>query len=159
MIRKAGCDDLCRIAEIYIFNNRINFYPVFKDETYSFGELQAVTLADNYFSKKEILQNISVYVSENGIIKGFIQMNGTEICKLYTEPVFQSEGIGGALLEHAVEEFNADYLWALEKNTRAISFYQRHGFSQTGERKLEEGTSEYLIKLERPSLPQELVMT
>ena len=32
---------------------------------------------------------------------------------------------------------------------RAIAFYQRHGFHKTGERKLEEGTSEYLIRMAR----------
>ena len=61
-------------------------------------------------------------------IKGFIQMNGAEICKLYVDTSFQSEGIGNELIEFAVRELYADNLWALEKNVRAISFYQRHGF-------------------------------
>lgn len=38
-IRKARADDLSRIAEIYVFNNRINFSPIFKDEGFLFGEL------------------------------------------------------------------------------------------------------------------------
>ncbi len=38
-IRKAMIDDLSRVAEIYVFNNRINFFPIFKDESFSFGEL------------------------------------------------------------------------------------------------------------------------
>ena len=78
-IRKAIIDDLSRIAEIYVFNNRINFFPIFKDESFSFGELQVVSLVDNYFKKDEIIKNI--YVFDNGLIKGFIQMDGTEICK------------------------------------------------------------------------------
>ena len=32
--------DLSRIAEIYVFNNRINYWPIFQDEQFSFGELQ-----------------------------------------------------------------------------------------------------------------------
>lgn len=40
-------------------------------------------------------------------------------------------------------------LWVLEKNTRAIDFYLSHGFLRTGERKLEEGTAEYVIRMER----------
>lgn len=51
-IRKAVIDDLSRIAEIYVFNNRINFFPIFKDESFSFGELQVVSLIDSYFKKK-----------------------------------------------------------------------------------------------------------
>lgn len=33
-IRKAIIDDLSRVAEIYVFNNRINFFPIFKDEVF-----------------------------------------------------------------------------------------------------------------------------
>ena len=55
-------------------------------------------------------------------------MNGAEICKLYVDTSFQSEGIGNELIEFAVRELYADNLWALEKNVRAISFYQREGF-------------------------------
>ncbi|MCX4270281.1 MAG: GNAT family N-acetyltransferase [Lachnospiraceae bacterium] len=146
-IRKAITDDLSRIAEIYVFNNRVNFFPIFKDESFSFGELQVVPLVNHYFKKDEIIRNL--YVFDNGLIKGFIQMNGTEICKLYVDTFFQSEKIGNELIEFAIKELHANNLWALEKNVRAISFYQRHGFHLTGQKKLEEDTTEYLVKLER----------
>lgn len=146
-IRKAERKDLSRIAEIFVFNNRINYFPIFEDENFSFGELQVISLADNYFGKEEILENI--YVFDDGIIRGFIQINGTEICKLYVDPCFQKNGIGNELIEFAVREFSADYLWALEKNTRAVSFYSRHGFLPTGQKQFEEGTTEYLIKLKK----------
>ena len=142
-IRKAAAGDLSRIAEIFVFNNRMNFYPIFKDEGFSFGKLQVVSLADAYF--KNIISNI--YVFDDGVVKGFIQINETEIVKLYVDTFFQSEGIGGSLMEYAVKEFHADHLWALERNTRAITFYQRHGFQLTDEKKFEEGTTEYLVKL------------
>lgn len=76
-------------------------------------------------------------------------MNETEICKLYVDTFFQSEGIGGKLLDFAVKELHADNLWALEKNVRAISFYQKHGFYLTGQKKFEEGTTEYLVEFKR----------
>lgn len=144
-IRKAKTEDLSRIAEIFVFNNRMNFFPIFKDEGFSFSELQVVPLIDNYFKKGEIINNICVF--DDGIIRGFIQMNETEICKLYVDTFFQSKGVGGRLMEYAIKELHGDHLWALEKNTRAIMFYQRHGFSLTGERKYEEGTTEYLVEL------------
>ena len=146
-VREAGIDDLSRVAEIYVFNNRMNYFPIFKDEEFSFGELQVVSVADRYFKRDEILKNI--YVFDNGLIKGFIQMNETEICKLYVDTFFQGQGIGSELIDFGITEFHARSLWALEKNVRAISFYQRHGFYLTGEKKLEEGTTEYLVKLER----------
>lgn len=76
-------------------------------------------------------------------------MNETEICKLYVDPFFQSNGIGNELIEFAIKEFHADNVWTLEKNKRAISFYQRHGFHLTGQKKFEEDTTEYLVELAR----------
>lgn len=63
-IRKAIIDDLSRVAEIYVFNNRMNFFPIFKDESFSFGELQVVSLVNNYFKKDEIIKNIYVFDNE-----------------------------------------------------------------------------------------------
>jgi len=48
-----------------------------------------------------------------------------------------------------IEKFDADHLWALEKNTRAIAFYNRHGFQWTGTKQLEADTIEYLLELRR----------
>ena len=71
-IRKAERKDLSRIAEIFVFNNRVNYFPIFQDEGFSFGELQVVPLIENYFQKEEILN--SIYVFEDGVIKGFIHL-------------------------------------------------------------------------------------
>lgn len=149
-IRKAKTNDLSRIAEIYVFNNRVNYFPIFKDEGFSFGELQVVSLVDNYFKKDEVIKN--TYVFDNGLIKGFIQMYEKEICKIYVDTFFQGKGIGKELINYGINKLHADNLWALEKNTRAISFYERHGFHLTGEKKFEEDTTEYIVKMEREVL-------
>ena len=146
MIRKAKKEDLSRIAEIFVFNNRINYFPIFQDAGYSFGELQVVSVIDRYFSRDEVLRDIYVY--DDGLVKGFLLLEGTEIGKLYVEPCFQSQHIGQALIRFATGR-GADLVWALEKNTRAIAFYARHGFRPTGEKKFEEGTTEYLVELRR----------
>ena len=146
MIRKAKKEDLSRIAEIFVFNNRINYFPIFQDAGYSFGELQVVSVIDRYFSRDEVLRDIYVY--DDGLVKGFLLLEGTEIGKLYVEPCFQSQHIGQALIRFAIDR-GADLVWALEKNTRAIAFYARHGFRPTGEKKFEDGTTEYLVELRR----------
>ena len=146
-IRKATKKDLSRIAEIYVFNNIMNYWPIFKDDGFSFGELQVVTMVDNYFGKDEILKNILVY--DDGLIKGFIEMKEREICKIYVDTFFQSKGIGKELMEYVINDYDANNLWALEKNEKAISFYIKHGFKLTGEKKFEEGTTEYLVHLTR----------
>jgi len=97
--------------------------------------------------RDEVLRRTFVY--DDGVVKGFVRMDGTEIKKLFVEPVLQGQGIGAKLLEYAVRHKGGYSLWALEKNTRAIAFYRRHGFCLTGEKKLEEDTTEYLVRMER----------
>lgn len=103
-------------------------------------------LVKAYADAPETLERTWVY--DDGAVKGFVRMNGNEIEKLFVEPVLQGNGIGAALLLYAVN-CGCDHLWALEKNTRAIRFYQRHGFSVTTDRIPEEDTTEFLIRLER----------
>jgi Acetyltransferases len=146
-IRKATHQDLSRIAEIYVYNNRKNYWPIFKDDKFSFKELQVVSLIDQYFGKKEVLEQIFVY--DDDIVKGFIEIKVTEIKKIYVDTFFQSQGIGENLIQYAVKEYGVNHLWALEKNKKAISFYERHGFLTTNEKQFEEGTTEYLIHLIR----------
>lgn len=144
MIRKAGKKDLARIAEIQVFNYRMYFYPIFKSDEYYFSELQVSSLMNDYETALD-----SLYVYDDGVVKGFIKIEDTYIARLFVEPVLQNAGIGTRLLEYAVKEHHADYLWALEKNTKALRFYEQNGFAATGEKKLEEGTAEYLVLLKR----------
>lgn len=145
-IRQATVRDLSRIAEILVFVKRINFLPIFKDEEYSFGELQVLTVADAYASP-DILKHIWVY--DDGIVKGLIHIEEEEIKELYVDCFFQNQGVGAALIEFAKNEFPVRFLWAIEKNVNAIRFYERHGFFKTETKKFEEGTTEYLVLLER----------
>lgn len=144
MIRKANDKDLARIAEILIFNYRLYFYPIFQSDEYYFDELQVPSLMKEFESQID-----SLYVYDDGVVKGFIKIEGTYIARLFVEPVLQNASIGSKLLEYAVKEHDADHLWALEKNVNAIRFYNRHGFEATGEKKLEEDTTEYLILLRK----------
>ncbi|MGN0586118.1 MAG: GNAT family N-acetyltransferase [Oscillospiraceae bacterium] len=145
-IWRADAEDVWRIAEIEIFNYRLNFYPIFRDDEYYFGELRTDKIADSIL-RGNILQNIYVY--DDTAVKGFVWVQDGEVKKLFVEPVLQGQHIGEELLMYAVDVHNAELLWALEKNTRAIKFYARHGFLPTGEKKPEEGTTEYLVKLRR----------
>ena len=144
-IRKAKLYDLARIAEIEVFNYRLNFYHIFQNDYFYFHELQVLNVINE---DKRHLDQLWVYDDE-GIIKGFMWVDSQQIKKLFVEPVLQSKGIGSVLLTYAITELEATYLWALEKNTRAIAFYQKHGFQLTEERMLEEGTTEYLVKLSK----------
>lgn len=143
-VRKANRKDLSRIAEILVFNYRLFFYPIFKSDEYYFEELSVPSLMKEFESALD-----SLYVYDDGVVKGFIKIEGTYIARLFVEPVLQNGSIGSRLLEYAIREHHADHLWALEKNTKAIRFYERHGFTATGEKKLEDDTTEYLILLKK----------
>ena len=143
-IRQATQADLGRIAEIIVFNYRLQFYPIFRCDDYYFRDLQVVDLAEKYHA---FLGNMWVY--DDGAVKGVVHVEGREVKKLFVEPVLQGRGIGSALLVYAVDRCGARELWALEKNVRAIAFYVRHGFAVTADRKPEEDTQEYLVRLER----------
>ena len=142
-IRRARPEDLNRIAEIEVFCYRLNFYPIFREDAFYFGEFQVV---NRIGANQEHLDELLVY--DDGVVKGFLRVADGEIKKLFVEPVLQGSGIGAKLLKYAVEQENARFLWALEKNEKAIAFYHRHGFRVTEERKLEEGTTEYLVRME-----------
>ena len=146
-IRRAEKHDAARLAEIEIFNYRLNFYPIFKCDEYYFSELSVPSLMENYLKNEDILSNTFVY--DDGVVKGFVRIDGSEVKKLFVEPALQGNAIGEKLLKYAVKEHNADFLWALEKNVRAIRFYERNGFHLTDEKKLEEDTEEFLVKLKR----------
>ena len=146
MIRRASPADLSRIAEILVFVKRRNYRSIFHNDAYSFGELQVLPVARQY-GEARLLDHILVY--DDGIVKGMIHIEGEEIAELYVDDFFQGQGVGAALIEHAKAHYPVRFLWALEKNTGAIRFYRAHGFQPTGERKPEEGTTEYLVRLER----------
>ena len=145
MIRKAEKKDLSRIAEILVFVKRMKYRSIFHNDGYSFGNLQVIPVAEEY-SAPEILDNIWVYEDES-IVKGLIHIEDKEVAELYVDYFFQGQGIGSELVEFAIKEHDARFLWTLEKNQDAIAFYEAHGFKKTGDRQPEEGTPEYIVKM------------
>jgi GNAT superfamily N-acetyltransferase len=64
-------------------------------------------------------------------------INGPELNKLYILEWFCGKGIGARLMELAEQEVKQRgielmWLWVLESNERAVSFYQRQGYEWIG---------------------------
>ena len=143
----ARAEDLIRIAEIEIFNYRLNFYPIFRNDAFYFEEKTVPNLMAFYANEPGVIENTVVY--DDGVLKGFIRVKDGEIEKLFVEPVLQNRGIGDALFRYAAETLGGRCLWVLEKNPRAIRFYERHGFHLTEQKKRVDDTNEFLIRMER----------
>ena len=148
VIRPASPADANRIAEIFVTNYRVNFYPIFRKDAYYFSELNVADTAAEYAAGSDALTHTFVY-DDDGIIKAFLRIHGDELRKLFVEPAFQSCGIGEKLLTFAVKECGCTWLWVLHYNIRGIVFYERHGFRFTGETLLEDGWIP-LLKLALP---------
>ncbi len=145
-IRRAEQRDASRLAEIEVFSYRLNFYPIFKTDEYFFSELTVPILTEEYRMEPERINSSFVY--DDGVVKGFIRLRGKHIEKLFVEPAFTGRGIGAALISHAIG-LGANELLVLEKNTRAIRFYNRFGFRLTEEKQPVDDTNEFLILMKR----------
>ena len=146
-IRRANKEDISRIAEILVFTKRVSYRPIFQNDQFSFINLQVLPLAQEYQEDKGRLGR--TWVFDDGFVKGMLETQGEELTKLYVDSFFHGMGIGAKLMDFAVSRLGVRFLWALEKNKKAIAFYCTHGFERTGERMLEEGTPEYLVEMER----------
>lgn len=146
MIRRAAVEDASRIAEILVFTKRMNYRKIFQNDKVSFGEIQVYPIAKAYIDNPEKLEGVWVYDDE--FVKGMLHIAGDRIEELYVDHFFENRGIGGELIQFAIGK-NCGYLWVLEKNADARRFYERYGFTVTGKKQFEEGTTEYIVELKR----------
>ena len=83
---------------------------------------------------RKIKQNISQYTAVlcGGEICAFYRLcDDGELDDLYVLPEFQNRGIGTAILEKCISERKEPiWLYVFSRNTRAITFYERIGFSR-----------------------------
>lgn len=149
-VRKATDADKCRIAEIEVFNQRLNFYPLCKNDEYYFGKLQvSEELGKRNDDDDDEYSMKNTYVYDDGVVKGFIVIEDGEVWKLFVEPALQGQSVGSELMKFAKEVQVVHSVWVPEKNTRGVKFYEKQGFSLTEERIFEATSREYLIRMKR----------
>ena len=84
----------------------------------------------NYEFVKELLPQAEVYVYEDDkMIQGFIGINDEYIEGIFVSDEMQSCGIGKMLLDYIKDKKDKLQLKVYQKNVRAMSFYQREGFT------------------------------
>ena len=137
MIRKLQNVDINKVADIWLKTNL---------EAHDFIPGQYWT--SNYEAVKKMLPQAEVYVYEdNKIIQGFVGVRDEYIEGNFVSDKMKSHGIGKALLDYIKDKKARLQLNVYQKNVRAMSFYQREGFTIQSEG-LDEftGEKEYVME-------------
>lgn len=139
MIKKLQKTDINRVADIWLKTNLKTHY--FIPEQY---------WTNNYEVVKEMLPQAEVYVYEDDkIIQGFVGINDEYIEGIFVSDEMQSRGIGKMLLDYIKDKKDRLQLKVYQKNVRAMSFYQREGFTIQSESMDEfTGEKEYVMNWE-----------
>ena len=143
MIKKLQNVDINKVVDIWLKTN-LEAHD-FISEQYWIGNYEAV---------KKMLPQAEVYVYEdNKIIQGFVGVQDKYIEGIFVSGKMQSHGIGKALLDYIKNKKVRLQLSVYQKNSRAMSFYQREGFTIQSER-LDEftGEKEYVMEWNRSFL-------
>ena len=118
MIRELQEADVNKVADIWLNTNI---------KAHSF--IPAQYWKGNFELVKEQLLQAEVYIYEdNQQIQGFIGLNGEYIEGIFVSDEYQSQGIGARLLNCIKNKKDKLSLSVYQKNSRAISFYQREEF-------------------------------
>ena len=139
MIRKLQKVDINRVADIWLKTNLKAHF--FIPEQYWIS---------NYEFVKEMLSQAEVYVYEDDkMIQGFIGVSDEYIEGIFVSDEMQSCGIGKMLLDYIKDKKDKLQLKVYQKNVRAMSFYQREGFTIQSESMDEfTGEKEYVMNWE-----------
>ena len=131
MIRKLLNGDINRVADIWLKTNLKTHYFISNQYWKS-----------NYELVKEMMLQSEIYVFEaDKKIQGFVGLNDEYIEGVFVSDEMQSCGIGKLLLDYIKDKKVSLRLNVYQKNARAISFYQREGFTIQCE-DLDEATGE-----------------
>lgn len=119
MIRELQKADIERVADIWLETNIKAHYFI-----------PAEYWESNFDPVKEMLSQAEVYVYEDcQKIQGFIGLSDEYIEGIFVSDGMQSHGIGRLLLNYIKDRRDKLLLNVYQKNTRAICFYKREGFT------------------------------
>lgn len=118
MVRELQKTDIDKVADIWLDTNVKAHYFI-----------PAQYWKRNFELVKEMLLQAEVYIYENNQkIQGFIGLRDEYIEGIFVSDEMQSQGIGKILIDYVKDKRNRLLLNVYQKNTRAITFYQREGF-------------------------------
>ncbi|MDE6501665.1 MAG: GNAT family N-acetyltransferase [Ruminococcus sp.] len=118
MIRKFCGNDINRVMTIW-FEANMDSHNFVNPEYWK----------EKYNEVKSMIPQAEVYIYESdGIIKGFIGLDGDYIAGIFVDKIYRSEGIGTALIRFIKNSHERLILSVYEKNKSAVRFYEKSGF-------------------------------
>jgi GNAT superfamily N-acetyltransferase len=111
---------------------------------------------DRWFFRERLFAQCQIwgYFNDSELV-GIIAFREGWIEQLYISPAWQRRGIGTALLTVAQGRFDRLSLWTFQRNKRARSFYENHGFvaiSETEDSRNEEKDPDVMYSWQREHL-------
>jgi GNAT superfamily N-acetyltransferase len=86
----------------------------------------------DYFWTEVVPRNQVRVVRRNGQLVGFVAASADSVAQLYVRVGFHRQGIGSAMLDWAKSQSSGClWLYTFTQNSKARSFYERHGFRAT----------------------------
>ncbi len=125
MIRKAAPEDYMLLSEIWL-NASIAAHDFVPAE---FWEKNAEDMREVYLPGSE-----TWVIEADGNPAGFFCLSGNVLAAIFVTASEQGSGLGSRLIERAKELRENLELTVYKENPRAVSFYQKHGFSVREER-------------------------
>lgn len=98
----------------------------------------------NFEAVRGMIGNADIRVYDDEGVKGFIGLDGDYIAGLFVCRAYRSQGIGKALLDSVKDDHGALTLNVYVKNSKALAFYLREGFTRMKE-DIDEVTGEHEI--------------
>jgi ribosomal protein S18 acetylase RimI-like enzyme len=86
---------------------------------------------DHAFFARTVAAGGVTVAEDDGVVIGFLALDGDTIDHLYVDPGHQGRGHGTALLQNAQDARTHLELWVFQRNRAAIAFYEAHGFAIT----------------------------
>jgi ribosomal protein S18 acetylase RimI-like enzyme len=164
-IVKAKLSDATLLGEVHSLSFRTAYKDIIDGEVLrSFTpEKSAMRFFKVIKEKAEVLY----CVKTEGLIIGFgvigksrddDMVDGTgEIWSIYLHPEYSGQGIGSVLMNFLCDKlkksgFAKVSVWVLEKNEKAVKFYNKHGFKQDGTKDIRISGGDILkeIRLSKP---------
>jgi len=120
MLRKYQSSDFNELINTWLSASKLA-HPFLSTE---FLEKEITNIRDMY------IPNAETWVFEKkGKVVGFIALIGNEVGAIFLDPAYHGQGIGKAMMDHAVTQRDQLELDVFKDNTIGQKFYFRYGFT------------------------------